>query len=134
MKATLIQSDSRLVITTNRDVATVTKDFMLTLEKQITVQESEVISDFEIVSSKMLNPVGKMVFCEVNIGIGSGMVLEFEVGVIYSYGRINIGSSHSKFEGKTIILPTSIYNILGPIIRDEIRDRFNPQICAFYEQ
>lgn len=132
MDATIIQSDARLVITTNRNVAKVSKDYMLLHEKTVTVQETRIIHDFVIDSCRILNPVGKILIAETIISIGQDLTIICENRIDYMDNKVSIDGLLFNLGGISVKNDPEIERILKPIILNRIDSEFKPQIHEFY--
>lgn len=132
MKAIAIQADSKLIITTNKCVATISKNFMLSQERHVTIKESSIVSDFEILKSSIINPIGKIITFQMVIGIGEVMTIECEGNCFYEFGDVSLGAVVYSFEGMNYTSNMHADTILKPLIHQHIEEKFKPQIHSFY--
>lgn len=133
MKAFAIVSDSKLVITTSQDVAIITQECMVQRERVATIQESNIIQNFEIVSCSLIHAHAKVITVHAVMMIGNDMVLQFEAGVFYNDDQISLSKAQCRFNG-AVIDSNLTKSIIQPLIRDHVEEKFKPQIHQFYNE
>jgi hypothetical protein len=131
MRAFAIQSDSRLVITTNQDVAIVTNHFLLKKEKIVTTQESNLIHDFELKECKLIHVHEKLISIEAKIKIGEEMEINSEALIGYDSNIITLSNLNSSYLGFKVQNDT-VDDILKPLILRFINNNYKQEIQQFY--
>lgn len=131
MRAFAIQSDSRLVITTNQDVAIVTNHFLLKKEKVVTTQESNLIHDFELKECKLIHVHEKLISIEAKIKIGEEMEISSEALIGYDSNIITLSNLNSSYLGFKVQNDT-VDGILKPLILRYVNNNYKQEIQQFY--
>lgn len=132
MRLIKIQSDSRVIITTSEGVATVSRECILLNEKEVTIQETNLITDFEIVSCQLIHLHSKILAVHAVVMVGHQIVIQVQAGIVYDGEDISLTSLVSAFNG--IELSGKVQDILSPLIRDHIEYNLKPQIHQFYNE
>ena len=131
MRAFAIQSDSRLVITTNQDVATVTNHFLLKKKEVVTIQESNLIHDFELKECKLIHVHEKLISIEAKIKIGEEMEINSEALIGYDSNIITLSNLNSSYLGFKVQNDT-VDDILKPLILRYVNNNYKQEIQQFY--
>ena len=133
MKAIVIQSDTSLIVTVNKDIATVSSQLMVIRDKVTTVQETHLINEFKIQNCQLINTHGKIIQIESDVSIGENMTIKVEAIVMTDTigNYLHLSNLLLSFEGSKIE-NESLNQIIKPLIHNYVINNFLKQILVFY--
>lgn len=133
MKVQVIQSDKSLIVTTSSDVSTVARECLVKREMIVTVQESTIVHDFNIISCNLLHLGKNMLGIMAYVSIGGSMIVQVDAGIIYNDRTVTLSNLVASYLNKPLQSDESL-NIIRPLVLNYVESHYKPEIHQFYEQ
>lgn len=133
MKAFVIESGGKTIITTSVDVLTVTQDAFRKLFNVAFTSQSEIIQSLEVVECQLINPHTNILTVEAKIKVGENLIIETTAGINYDFTNVTVHSVTSTV-GTIQLTEWVIEKSIKPLIESHMNIQFKPEIHNFYSK